>query len=176
MLVDINLLPKKKKSTQLIFTASFINGLNLTSLGTGGFIYWLQVQDVQALDSQIYEQRSINQNLQHELEGGEEVNQAKVIQTLSEQLYTDTAGIVSDIHQQIPNKGELIALKLNENQIDLTITTTTNEQAVQFYKKLEEMDFYEVVIHTINYDQSQNYFTTNYTIHLEASEEGGNGS
>lgn len=175
MLVDINLLPEKEKKPLSNFSfATIIIILTLLLSGASGFIYMMQAQDLEELDRKLTQQKSINLSLEHELEGGEEAKQAQLIDELSQQLATNISGYMTEIMNELPRDGELNASKFNDSQITLTVTTAKNEQAVRFYQSLQDMSlFHEVVIHTINFDENEDRFVTNYTIHLQEQDEGG---
>ncbi|WP_175615025.1 PilN domain-containing protein [Piscibacillus halophilus] len=173
MLVDINLLPKKEKKQVSHFTFSTtLIGITLLLIGLGVWGYLGQAQDLNQVNQDISQKTKMNQVLQSEVEGSKEVKQAQLIQGIAEQLTTNTSMIMTDIVEEIPRGGRLNAFKLNEHEIELNVTTETNEQAVNFYQVLEGFNLFdEVVIHTIHYNQDGDHFTTNYTIHLPYTEE-----
>ncbi|TFB13894.1 hypothetical protein E3U55_15125 [Filobacillus milosensis] len=178
MLVDINLLPKKeKKSVTPFLVYTFMSLLTLLLIGFGGLMYWSSAEEIKQLESQINQQNKTNLVMQSELEGSTEEKQAKKIQEITQQIRMtihSISNVMYEVTRLIPAGGTLNAFEMSEIQIDLNITTSSNEDAVKFYQDLQDVKIFDdVTIHTISFVESENNFVTNYTILLqsEAKEE-----
>ncbi|RPF50558.1 hypothetical protein [Aquisalibacillus elongatus] len=177
MLVDINLMPKKeKRNYKALFVYVSLTLLTLLLIGSSALLYWLNHQDLQRVEGELNQQQEVNQAIISEFEGDAEQQQTRAVQEILEDLQvhnTSLSSVLEKALNHLPRQGSLNAFQYNDSHIDLTIQTNTNEQAVEYYQALRESESFEsVTIHTINFVESEDYFTTNYTVQLPIAEEG----
>ncbi|MDQ0351999.1 Tfp pilus assembly protein PilN [Alkalibacillus filiformis] len=175
MLVDINLLPKKERKSKKTLVIYLLLCL-LTLALLGGFIFWSYSisEKIDRLESDLHQQEIANAELQSEIDGDEEYQTAQQLSNITselDQLMMSTNEIVNDLDMIVPSNAELTSFNYSENSIELIVETMTNEDAVTFYQDLQMIDhFNEVRIHTINYIESDDDYTTRYTISLQEEE------
>ncbi|GEN46810.1 PilN domain-containing protein [Alkalibacillus haloalkaliphilus] len=176
MLVDINLLPKKEYKSRkpfIIFGLLFLLTITLT-VGFGLWNYYLNDQ-IERLNNDLHQQQIANAELQSEIDGDEEYQAAQQLSDLTNELenhLSSTSEIVNELDATIPSNASLTSFNFRNDSIELIVETATNEHAVTFYQDLQTIEqFNEVSIHTINYIESDDYYTTRYTVSLQQEEE-----
>ncbi|GEL78148.1 PilN domain-containing protein [Tenuibacillus multivorans] len=175
MLVDINLLPKRpKKNYSSIILYTLLSGITIIIIGCGTMMFWTNAQTVERVEEHVNQQKKINAVLQSKLQGGVEEQRANELQDMIHQLKQNSisiSNVMSKILELVPSNSSLDAFQFHEQQIDLTLTSPTNEQAVDFFLQLKSVKtFAEVSIHTINYVETEDHYVTNYTVHLQSTQ------
>ncbi|NIK11587.1 hypothetical protein [Alkalibacillus almallahensis] len=176
MLPDIDLRPKKEKKNRTgLFPIIFILVVTLMVVGGFGYWTWTLEQDNASLEQALQQQKQQNDALQSELEGDESEQQSEQVEPLVTQMeaaIVEMEPIMKTITGYVPRNGDLIAFNEQEGVIELTVQTESNENAVAFYQDLSEVEsFHDVMIRTIDYMESEDYYLTNYTVYLQAEEE-----